>query len=1112
MAEVATPSQMEQVCRNWLSYIVHHKGGWAGETEPGIVGVEDVTAGELVLARCFSIAPRGYVVVPVLMDLPPIKAYSDEHGLDVNRSVGLPQLLREILEHRVNLFIARYGDVKARPLRSGEVLFDPINRLEWDGLLVPEEQFQANLRLGLRDTFEEHGPLLTTVWHQGAPYNNSCPLGQDDERVVVGCVATAAAQLLRYHEWPPNGVGSHAYYWSGDDSCGGSTPGQTLSADFSDAYDWGNMPDDCSSGCSTTEEDALAELCHEVGVAYEMDYGVCGSGTQTQLAGSILPTHFRYGPAIDVQNRFDYSAGEWFDIIQDEINANRPMLYTITSHAIVCDGWRDTGGEDQYHMNYGWGGGATAWYAIDNLHCDWPGCDPMAEYLIRDIAPLADADCNGNAIPDHEDIWSGTSPDCNRNSVPDECDVSAGTSADCQPDGGADECQITQVVSPSTETPCSPTATNGDPWCEDFESYAEGSIQGLNGWQGWGAGTGDPEAAGNVTTEQNHTIGGSKSLEIEAHDTVHVFEGYNLATSSCWVLRARVYIPSTMSGLAYFIVNPDYNGGEGGTTWAVTVDMTAAGGLIHGQDARASLPLIMDDWAEIRAEINFAHDLVTIYYDDVVLGAHPWSMGGGSTTISAVDLFSSDSSGFYYDDLSLFPAASVDCNGNEVPDDCDLVDGTSADCNGNAVPDECDIAAGTSNDCTSNGIPDECEPDCNGNGFADSCDLNAGTSYDCQPNGVPDECEVPPIAPEAPDCNGNGAPDECEGDCQPNGIPDDCDLSAGTSADCNENDDPDECDIAGGTSADVNGNEVPDECDTGAPLPAPYPHNRRRNRYLAFNPNKTANDGLDTAFKVKLISLTLGSCSNNGAPCRTDDDCRACSATGTPCISAPIDCEPDPPGQTCDLTGATCVNDHADSIGRTWWVGPEHPTLANDVHLLVSEVGRKVSTDWPVVVYVADCEIVPVATYGLRATLVGSGPPERESDELRVSTIDKPDGWWADCVGQLALYCTGNWAACTVDGDCPFGETCLEQWPPPDGFINFHDVTAAMFTFSGLPAVTTTGISNVDLHGNEGGDAGVDPPNYVVNFADIANIVGAFQGRPYPYSDPGDCPENGAWP
>jgi hypothetical protein len=56
-------------------------------------------------------------------------------------------------------------------------------------------------------------------------------------------------------------------------------------------------------------------------------------------------------------------------------------------------------------------------------------------------------DCNGNSIPDADDIILGTSLDCNGNGVPDECDIASGTSLDCNGNGIPDECDITSGTS-----------------------------------------------------------------------------------------------------------------------------------------------------------------------------------------------------------------------------------------------------------------------------------------------------------------------------------------------------------------------------------------------------------------------------------------------------------------------------------------------------------------------------------------------------------------------------------------------------------------------------------------------------------------------------------------
>ncbi len=385
-AKRATLQEMERVCQNWLTQVVFEKGAWAGETSPRIRDVHEIIANDTVLARCFSIAPSGYVVVPLLKELPPVKACSEEGSLDVNQIDGMPRLLRDVLLHRLRLFVKTYGSLDATQPSQGDVLLDRIHGQQWDRFSVSRDEYEAGLNRGVFAPADQAGPLLTTSWHQGAPYNNYCPWG-DGGRCVVGCVATAAAQIMAYHQWPPFGSGNKTYYWPGDNSCGGSSSGQWLTADFSDEYDWANMPNDCSPSCSQAEKDALAELCYEVGVAFSMDYGACGSGAYTADAVNVFPGYFRYHQWIDKENRSAHNSTSWFNLIKAEINEGRPMQYRIHSHSIVCDGWRDTGGLNQYHMNYGWDDGHTNWYTIDNLHCDWEGCDPMVEFMIRHIIP-----------------------------------------------------------------------------------------------------------------------------------------------------------------------------------------------------------------------------------------------------------------------------------------------------------------------------------------------------------------------------------------------------------------------------------------------------------------------------------------------------------------------------------------------------------------------------------------------------------------------------------------------------------------------------------------------------------------------------------------------------
>ncbi|HUV31737.1 MAG TPA: C10 family peptidase [Acidobacteriota bacterium] len=391
-AELATVAEMEQVCQNWLTQMVLEKGVWAGETNPGIVGVNEITSGDTLLARYYSISPRGFVVVPVLKEMLPVKAYSDESDLDEKQEGGFLLLLREMLSDRLAIYADRFGSLEAPQPATGDALFGREQRSRWDVLTLPAEEYRAQITTARMQPAAEAGPLLTSKWHQSDPYWDYCPMG-DGGRCVVGCVATAAAQIMQFWKWPAIGVGSYSYYWEGDFSCNGSTPGQELSADFSDSYGWANIPDSCGTGCSPTQEAALAELNYEVGVAFNMNYGHCGSGASVSRGLIAYPTYFKYSADISQEFRAGYDLAGWFGLIQEEIDAGRPAQYVISRHSIVCDGYRDQYGQYEYHMNYGWGGSFNTWFVLDSLYCSWEPeslCPAEIEWMLTHIVPQID--------------------------------------------------------------------------------------------------------------------------------------------------------------------------------------------------------------------------------------------------------------------------------------------------------------------------------------------------------------------------------------------------------------------------------------------------------------------------------------------------------------------------------------------------------------------------------------------------------------------------------------------------------------------------------------------------------------------------------------------------
>ena len=215
------------------------------------------------------------------------------------------------------------------------------------------------------------GPLMTTIWDQDWPYNLFCPTYSDNvgntSQAVTGCVATATAQIMNYHQWPPVGTGSHSYV------CNVNNMTVTeLSADFSQStYRWDLMLDSYDENSSEESCEAVAKLMSDVGISMDMGYG-SSSGARENDALMAMKRYFGYYDKAYLLNRDGYGAEEWDQILVDEISAHRPILYcgydlsttTGGGHAFVVDGFNTEG---YFHLNWGWGGYYDGFYLVSAL-------------------------------------------------------------------------------------------------------------------------------------------------------------------------------------------------------------------------------------------------------------------------------------------------------------------------------------------------------------------------------------------------------------------------------------------------------------------------------------------------------------------------------------------------------------------------------------------------------------------------------------------------------------------------------------------------------------------------------------------------------------------------
>jgi photosystem II stability/assembly factor-like uncharacterized protein len=208
------------------------------------------------------------------------------------------------------------------------------------------------------------GPLVTTTWDQAEWYNYYCPTdpGGFGGHALVGCVATAVGQIMKYHSFPSHGFLSHSYQ---------HPVYGTLSANFGETtYNWEAMG---NSANSSGYED-IARLLFHVGVAVEMNYGPDASGAKSEGLPWALITYFNYNPNfIGLAYKSDYSDPQWKELLKADLNAFLPLYYAgddgTNGHAWVCDGWRSS--DDLFHMNWGWSGLANGWYAMGALNPDF---------------------------------------------------------------------------------------------------------------------------------------------------------------------------------------------------------------------------------------------------------------------------------------------------------------------------------------------------------------------------------------------------------------------------------------------------------------------------------------------------------------------------------------------------------------------------------------------------------------------------------------------------------------------------------------------------------------------------------------------------------------------
>ena len=333
-----------------------------------------------VLAYIAELKPRGFVSTSADTNITPIVAYSFRSFFPADGDKKNP------------LYRMLKGDMKLRAQALAKYAKFNATENKWDSyvngateLSVPET-FQQWPEEGTTST----GGWLETAWDQESPYYDFCPLDPvDGTRSYVGCVATAFAQVVNYHQQCNvhfDELDSYITYG-----------GINIDGD-SNLYDFPSFEKlnehlaalrlKYSRQTELNDTDAAA-LSFACGIAARMDYSSEGSGASSFDVQEALLNKFGFYSA-------EMTGGlscEFVHVLQENIINQLPALLSISppdgfgGHVVVCDGYNTNG---EYHLNFGWGSPypeeiTEVWY---HLPIDLPSYCSIISEAILNVQPV----------------------------------------------------------------------------------------------------------------------------------------------------------------------------------------------------------------------------------------------------------------------------------------------------------------------------------------------------------------------------------------------------------------------------------------------------------------------------------------------------------------------------------------------------------------------------------------------------------------------------------------------------------------------------------------------------------------------------------------------------
>lgn len=205
-------------------------------------------------------------------------------------------------------------------------------------------------------------PLIKTKWNQSSPYSDLCP-HYNAQQCVTGCVATAMAQLMYYHQWPQDFTTDIPEFRASsiNSIIPHLNPVLFNWEDMKLKYDWGEKDDN-----------AVATLMEYCANSLKMEYSPIASAAFTSSIANVLKDYFGYDSQVRyIRKQYTQLSNEdWEQMIYNELVEGRPIVLAGQAsdgmgHAFVCDGYDNETG--LFHVNWGWGGYCDGYFSLNIL-------------------------------------------------------------------------------------------------------------------------------------------------------------------------------------------------------------------------------------------------------------------------------------------------------------------------------------------------------------------------------------------------------------------------------------------------------------------------------------------------------------------------------------------------------------------------------------------------------------------------------------------------------------------------------------------------------------------------------------------------------------------------